>query len=146
MRPIVSETGTATCNTAKYLANVLAPLGKSDHTIINTSNFINCLKKERIPRIYKMISFNVKSLFTSVPLDKTISIALRKIYDEAKIKTNIPRNVTKELLLLRTETCTLHIQWRYLYSVRWCGYGVTIRAFISQYFHVFIRRVNSTNT
>ena len=145
MRPIVSETGTATCNTAKYLANVLAPLGKSDHTIINTSNFINCLKKERIPRIYKMISFNVKSLFTSVPLDKNISIILRKIYDEGKIKTNIPRNKMKELLLLCTKH-SLHIQWRYLYSVRWCGYGVTIRAFISQYFHVFIRRVNSTNT
>ena len=95
--------GAATYNTAKYLANFLALLGKSDNTIINTADFINRLKKERIPRKYKMISFDVKSLFTNVSLDETISIVLRKIYDEGKIETNIPRNVMKELLLLRTK-------------------------------------------
>ena len=34
-------------------------------------------------------------LFTNVPLDETISIVLRKIYDEGKIETNIPRNLMK---------------------------------------------------
>ena len=109
LRPIVSNVGTATYNTAKYLANLLAPLAKSDYTIINTADFINRLKKERIPRKYKMISFDVKSLFTNVPLDETISIVLRKIYDEGKIETNIPRNVMKELLLL----CTKHVHFTF---------------------------------
>ena len=109
LRPIVSNVGTATYNTAKYLANLLAPLAKSDYTIINTADFINRLKKERIPRKYKMISFDVKSLFTNVALDETISIVLRKIYDEGKIETNIPRNVMKELLLL----CTKHVHFTF---------------------------------
>ena len=56
-----------------------------------------------------MISFDVKSLFTNVPLDETISIVLRKIYDEGKIETNIPRNVMKELLLL----CTKHVHFTF---------------------------------
>ena len=105
MRPIVSNVGTTTYNTAKYLANLLVPLAKSDYTIINTADFINRLKKERIPGKYKMISFDVKSLFTNVALDETISIIVRKIYDEGKIETDIPRNVMKELLLL----CTKHV-------------------------------------
>ena len=50
-----------------------------------------------------MISFDVKSLFTNVPLDETLRIILRKIYDEGKIETNIPRSITKELLLLSTK-------------------------------------------
>ena len=75
LRPI----GTVIYNLAKYLVNLLAPLGKSDYTIINTADFINRLKNERIPRKYKMITFDVKSLFTNVPLDATISIILRKI-------------------------------------------------------------------
>ena len=50
-----------------------------------------------------MILFDVKSLFTNVPLDEAISIVLRKIYDEGKIETSIPRNVMKELLLLCTK-------------------------------------------
>ena len=92
MRPIVSNVGTTTYNTAKYLANLRAKLGKSYYTIINTPDFISGLKKERIPTKYKAISFDVKSLFTNVSLDDTISIILRKIYDESKIETNIPRN------------------------------------------------------
>ena len=107
LKSIVSNVGTATYNTTKYLANLLAPLGKSDYTIINTQDFINRQKKESIPIKYKMISFYVESLFTSLPLDGTISIILRKIYDEGKIETNIPRNVMKELLLL----CTKHVQF-----------------------------------
>ena len=105
MRPIVSNVGTTTYNTAKYLANLRAKLGKSYYTIINTPDFISGLKKERIPTKYKTISFDVKSLFTNVSLDDTISIILRKIYDEGKIETNIPKNVMIDLLLL----CIKHV-------------------------------------
>ena len=50
-----------------------------------------------------MISFDVKSLFTNVPLDKTIDYILKKVYDEKKIQTNIPKTVLKELLYLCTK-------------------------------------------
>ena len=50
-----------------------------------------------------MILFDVKSLFTNVPLDESISIILRKVYDEGKIETNVPRKVMKELLLLQAK-------------------------------------------
>ena len=46
LRPIVSNVVAATHNTVKYLANLLAPLGKSDYTIINTPDFINRLKRK----------------------------------------------------------------------------------------------------
>ena len=47
--PTVSNVETATYNTEKYLTNLLAPL-EICYTIINTPDFINCLRKERIPR------------------------------------------------------------------------------------------------
>ena len=59
LRPIVSNIETATYDTAKYLANLLALLRKSDYTIINTPDFINRLKQEKIPRKYTIIPFNV---------------------------------------------------------------------------------------
>ena len=67
------------------------------------------INKEGIPRRYKNISLDVKSLFTNVPLDETISIILRKIYDEGKTQTNILRNIMKELLLL----CTEHVHFTF---------------------------------
>ena len=50
-----------------------------------------------------MISFDVVSLFTNVPLNATIDIILRKIYVEKLIKTKIKRKNMKELLLLCTK-------------------------------------------
>ena len=71
LRPIVSNIGTATCETAKYLAKFLSPLGQSNYSIVNTADFIKRLRKEKIPRNYKMISFDVKSLFTNRLCDLT---------------------------------------------------------------------------
>ena len=50
-----------------------------------------------------MISFDVESLFTNVPLDKTIDVIFKKVYNESKIQTNIPKIVLKELLYLCTK-------------------------------------------
>ena len=50
-----------------------------------------------------MVSFDVVSLFTNVPLDKTIDIILHKIYKEKKIKTKIPKENMRELLYLCTK-------------------------------------------
>ena len=45
-----------------------------------------------------MISFDLKSLFTIVPLDKTIEFILKKVYEKKKKKnqTNISKLVLKD--------------------------------------------------
>jgi hypothetical protein len=103
IRPIVSNIGTATHKTAQYLCRLLAPLAKSKYTIENTKDFVNRMKKTKIPEGYKMISFDVVSLFTNVPLHKTVDIILEKVYNEKLIKTRIKKENMKELLLLCTK-------------------------------------------
>ena len=66
MWPIVSNDGTATYETAKFLNSLLAPLGKSDRSLLNTEAFVKQVKGQRIPEDYKMISFDVKNLFTNI--------------------------------------------------------------------------------
>ena len=56
-----------------------------------------------------MVSYDVTSLFTNVPLDFTIDIILRKIYAEKLIKTKISRNEMKMLL----ELCTKELHFSY---------------------------------
>ena len=56
-----------------------------------------------------MISFEVKNLFTNVPLNETIDIILTKVYDENKKETNIPKSILKELLHL----CTKHVHFKF---------------------------------
>ena len=76
--PIISNIGTTTYETAKYLNNFLSPLGKSQGTLLNLKVLVEKIKAEIISIGYKMISCDVKSLFTNVPLDETIEIILQK--------------------------------------------------------------------
>ena len=45
-----------------------------------------------------MVSFDVTSLFTNVPLEFTIDIILRKVNDEKLVDIKIPQKELKELL------------------------------------------------
>lgn len=103
IRPIISNINTASYNLAKYLAKLLSPLSTSEHTVKSTNEFITHIKQQYIPRNSKLISFDVTSLFTNVPLDFTIDIILKRIYTNKEIKTNIPKQQMKELLILCTE-------------------------------------------
>ena len=103
LRPIVSNINTLTYNLVKFLSKLLSSLRQSDHNVRSTKDLIQNIKEENIPTGYKMVSFNVKSLFTNVPLDQTINITLKWIYDVNELRISIPRNEMKELLLLRTK-------------------------------------------
>ena len=79
LRPIVSNIGTATYHLSKYLAELLSPLSESDYTIKNSKHFVEKIKKQHIPNDHLLVSFDVKLLFTNVPLDETIEIILNRI-------------------------------------------------------------------
>ena len=70
MRPIVSFCGSPTYQLSKYLTNVLKPLtDESRHKLQSTEDYIDAIKIPiQIPDDHKLVSFDVKSLFTSIPL------------------------------------------------------------------------------
>ena len=70
--PIVSSIGTSTYEISKYLAKLLAPLAKSKYTVYNTKDFVSRLRDRSIEEDFDLVSFDVTSLFTNVPLDFTI--------------------------------------------------------------------------
>ena len=103
IHPIISNIGTASYQLAKYLAKLLSPLSKSEYTVDNNVEFINNIKSEKVPTGHSFISFDVKSLFTNVPMDYTINIILRRIYDDNELYRNISKKEMKEIFLLRTK-------------------------------------------
>ena len=103
IRPIISNNGTATYETDRYLSKLLAPLGKSKHTVASTKEFIEKIKKIKAPGGNQMISFDVKSIFTSFPLDETINIILDKTYVDRIIQVPFDRSELKSLLQLCTK-------------------------------------------
>lgn len=70
MRPIVSKIGAPTYPLAQHLAGLLRPyVGKCAHHIRNSTDFISRLKELTLQDSDIMVSFDVVSLFTRVPLE-----------------------------------------------------------------------------
>ena len=103
LRPVISNIGTSTYEISKYLAKTLTPLTKSVYNIDSTKDFLEKIKTAKIETGYKMVSLDVVSLFTSVPLDFTINLILDKIYEEKRVSTKLSRNELKSLLELCTK-------------------------------------------
>ena len=106
--PIVSNINTATYQLAKHLSKVLSPLRESEHNIKSTKDFIRQIKNEFISAWCEMVSFDMKSFFTNVPLDRTIDIILRRIYDHKELETPITKPEMKEVLTF----CTKNIHFK----------------------------------
>ena len=82
----------------------MSPLSESKYTIKDTKYFIEKIKKEHIPNDHLLVSFDVKFLFTNVPLDQTIEIILNRVYKKNEISTDMTKSEMKELLNLCTKS------------------------------------------
>ena len=92
------------------MSRFLEPLSKNEYTILNTSDLIGRLRNEKqIPPNYALVSFDVQSLFTNVPLNRTLDIIMERIYKNNDIITDIPSKDLKDLLLL----CTKQVHFQY---------------------------------
>jgi hypothetical protein len=75
LRPIVNTIGSPTYELAKHVAKILNPLvGHTDSFIKDSNEFINIIKNEKVRPQDTLISFDVVSLFTKIPLDEAIQI------------------------------------------------------------------------
>ena len=105
IRAITSNIEIATYQLAKYLAKLLSPLSLSQYTIKSTKDFIQKIHNVNVPHGFNMTSFDVKSLFASVPLEETINVALDRIYHRKEIETSISKNDMRNLL------CTKYVHF-----------------------------------
>ena len=69
LRPIVSSRGSITYGVTKELAHIIKPfVDQSPHHLKNTHHFIQQLQGKKLEPGEVMTSFDMKALFTSVPV------------------------------------------------------------------------------
>ena len=84
LRPIVSSIGAVSYETSKELTRILKPLvGKSPHHVYNTQDFIEQIKDIKLKEDQCMMSYDVKALFTSVPIQPALD-TIQKLLEEDK--------------------------------------------------------------
>ena len=78
-RPTVSSIGTYNYNLSKFLCNLLEPHVPRDYNVRDTFSFVQEINQLSTSGKF-MVSFDVESLFTSIPLDECIDLAIKYIY------------------------------------------------------------------
>lgn len=71
LRPIVSCIDSALYNTSQFLSDILEPLQNSNnYSVSNSTQFINKIANTTIDDDETLVSFDVVSLFTAIPVEK----------------------------------------------------------------------------
>ena len=108
LRPIVSSIGSPTYNLSKELARILSPLrGKTTSYIKNSSHFVEMIKDRTISESDLMVSFDIKSLFTRVPIKECLEIVEEKLNSDDTLgerTTLTPSTITNLLSLCMSST------------------------------------------
>ena len=79
--PIISSIGTFNYNLVRFLCNLLSPLVPSDYSCKDTFSFVSQIKNANLSRKF-LVFYDVTSLFTNIPLQETIDIAINLIFNQ----------------------------------------------------------------
>ena len=107
LRLIISQVPTPTYKLAKQLDNIIKPFLPQGYMLKSSTEFVELLQSQ--PYDGMLYSLDVESLFTNVPVNRTIDIIIEKVYNHQTINApSIPMEVLKELL----QICTTEVPFR----------------------------------
>ena len=98
LRPVSSMINTAEYNLAKYLDDKIKPHIPSRYSLSSTSDFINQLNEYSFSGTEVMVSYDVVSLFTNVPLAETIQLVADYVYKDKSRKHSFSKTVFINML------------------------------------------------
>lgn len=127
-RPIIDTTGSTHYKVGQYLTNLLNPLTQNDYSLKDTfhaAERIKSIPEELLQNDdYVFVSLDVVSLFTNVPLTKTVNIVLDRIYKQKLIKTIYPHKTSfKKAYPRHMQKNRFQFQQQNIPTNRWRQYG-----------------------
>ena len=137
LRPIISSVGSVTNATAKELTRIIKPLvGGSQHHVRNNKDFIYSIEGIQLTADECMMSFDVESLFTSVPVGPSIQI-IKKLLEEDRslhLRTKMTVNQISCHLDFCLKTTYFIFQGKFFEQVKGAAMGSPISPIVANLF------------
>ena len=97
LRQIILAIGACSYSLAKFFVPILKEFTINEYTVKDSFSFSNEIRNKSTS-LY-MVSFDIQSLFTNIPLDETIDICLELLFNKKrKVKGMLKKYVTKLLM------------------------------------------------
>ncbi|XP_076064957.1 uncharacterized protein LOC143038999 [Oratosquilla oratoria] len=115
LRPIISQIPTPTYNLAKTLNAILTPFVPTQHCFKSSREFLDCVNSA--PAEGVMASLDVESLFTNIPVQRTIDYICDHVYRSSPVPLlKIEEIHLRELLRICTQEAAFRCPYGKLYQ------------------------------
>lgn len=126
LRPVMPNVGSISHPVAKYLANTMGPLvGQTPQNVNNSVDFANKISDVFVPPGQTLVSYDVSSLFTSIPVPDALQCAKAKLESESswREKTTLSlEHIIKLLEFVLSATCFVYRGTSYK-QIHMCAMG-----------------------
>ena len=140
LRPIVSTIGSATYDLAKHLAMIISPLaGQSTSFVKNSAHFTQLLAQRQLKKQELMVSFDVSSLFTKIPVDEALTIIQERLNADETLpeRTNLSVESLMHLLKICLKTTYFVYDGNYYQQNEGAAMGSPLSPIIANIFMEF---------
>jgi hypothetical protein len=132
LRPIVSCIQSPFTPLSKYLKQILSKVAyKNAFYIKDARHFKEKVKKFQIPDNYILVSLDVVSLYTSVPISLSLEIVKKK-WEEIKKFTDIPQDEFLKAIEITLKSTYFLYQNDIYKQIEGCAMGASISSIIAQ--------------
>ena len=100
LRPVISGYRAHNYRIAKYLNTLLEPYTQNEYIVKDTFSFLDSLADFNPPQNCHLASFDIKSLYPSIPLKETIELVTEKVFENTESFHCLEKKDFKKLLTL----------------------------------------------
>ncbi|XP_019619742.1 PREDICTED: uncharacterized protein LOC109466463 [Branchiostoma belcheri] len=137
LRPIVATRGSIMYQTAKFVANILAPMvGKTQHHLKNSGELVERMSQVTLDDDESLVSFDVSALFTSVPVEESIVIIRDRLTCDSSLneRTKLSPLQVTELLRLCLTTTYFKYEGKFYSQVEGAAMGSPVSPIVANLF------------
>ena len=111
LRPILSAINTGNYKWAKFFVPLLKPFTSNNYTVKDSFDFAKDITQQS-SKLF-MVSLDLDSLFTNVPLDETIEICVNELFKSSQTVSGLNKEQVLEMLLLTTKENVILFDQKY---------------------------------
>ena len=135
LRPIVSFIGTFKYDLVRFLCNLLSPVVPDDYSCKDTISFVSQIKNGYLSGKF-LVFYNISSLFTNIPLQETIDIAIYLIFNYNP-NLNITKKELKRLFLFATSEIYFIVNGKFYNQIDGVAMGSPLAPVLANVFMSF---------
>ena len=140
LRPIVSTMGTFNYNLSRFLCDLPSPLVLNDYSCKYIFSFVSQIKNSNLSTRF-LVSYDVTSLFTNIPLQETIDIAINLIFNHNH-NLNITKKELKKVALFATSQTHFIFNSKFYKQIDGVAMGSPLAPVLADIFMAFYESKN----